>query len=75
MCLSSSLSVWHFAALLVVVGCAVQSGGKAKAAEELPQVLFKTSKGDMLIELYEDEAPNTVANFVSLVEKRLLQRH
>ena len=69
MCLSSSLSVWHFAALLVVVGCAVQSSGPAKAAEELPQVLMKTSKGDVLIELYEDEAPNTVANFVSLVEK------
>ena len=35
----------------------------------LPQVLLKTSKGDVIIELYEDEAPNTVANFISLVEK------
>jgi cyclophilin family peptidyl-prolyl cis-trans isomerase len=37
--------------------------------EKLPQVLLKTSKGDVLLELYEDEAPNTVANFVNLVEK------
>ena len=42
----------------------------AAKAEELPQVLFKTSKGDILIELYEDEAPNTVANFITLVEKK-----
>ena len=35
----------------------------------LPQVLLKTSKGDVVIELFEDEAPNTVANFISLVEK------
>jgi cyclophilin family peptidyl-prolyl cis-trans isomerase len=41
----------------------------AMAAEKLPQVLLKTSKGDVLLELYEDEAPNTVANFVNLVEK------
>jgi peptidyl-prolyl cis-trans isomerase B (cyclophilin B) len=32
-------------------------------------VLLKTNKGDILLELYEDQAPNTVANFVSLVEK------
>ncbi|HEV7226497.1 MAG TPA: peptidylprolyl isomerase [Pirellulales bacterium] len=37
---------------------------------DLPQVLLKTSKGDVVIELYEDEAPNTVANFVSLVEQK-----
>ena len=42
---------------------------KEKSKEKLPQVLLKTSKGDVLIELFEDEAPNTVANFVSLVEK------
>lgn len=37
--------------------------------KELPQVLLATSKGDVVLELYEDQAPNTVANFVSLVEK------
>ena len=34
----------------------------------LPQVLLQTSQGDVVLELYEDNAPNTVANFISLVE-------
>jgi len=34
-----------------------------------PHVLLTTTKGDVEIELYEDQAPNTVANFISLVEK------
>ncbi len=42
---------------------------QAVAGKSLPQVLLNTSKGDILLEPYEDEAPNTVANFVSLVEK------
>jgi cyclophilin family peptidyl-prolyl cis-trans isomerase len=42
---------------------------KKKDTDKLPQVLLKTNKGDILLELYEDQAPNTVANFVSLVEK------
>jgi len=33
-------------------------------------VLIKTTKGDIEVELFENEAPNTVANFVSLVEKK-----
>ena len=43
---------------------------KEKGEKKLPQVLLKTNKGDILLELYEDEAPNTVANFISLVEKK-----
>ncbi len=38
-------------------------------ADDLPRVLIKTNKGDMVVELFENEAPNTVANFVSLVDK------
>jgi len=38
-------------------------------ADDLPRVLLKTSKGDIELELFENEAPNTVANFISLVEK------
>ncbi len=38
-------------------------------AKDLPRVLLKTTKGEILIELYENEAPQTVGNFVSLVEK------
>lgn len=37
-------------------------------ADDLPRVLLKTNKGEILVELYENEAPQTVGNFVSLVE-------
>ncbi len=37
-------------------------------ADDLPRVKLETSKGDIVIELFENEAPNTVANFISLVE-------
>lgn len=37
-------------------------------SDDLPRVKLTTTKGDIVIELYEDQAPNTVANFVSLVE-------
>lgn len=36
----------------------------------LPQVAFETSKGKIVFELFEDQAPNTVANFISLVESK-----
>lgn len=38
-------------------------------ADDLPRVLLKTTKGDILLELFENEAPNTVANFITLVEQ------
>ncbi|MDC1142741.1 peptidylprolyl isomerase [Planctomycetota bacterium] len=34
-----------------------------------PIVVIETDKGDILIELYEDMAPNTVANFINLIEE------
>ncbi len=37
---------------------------------DLPQVKIETSKGEIVVELFEDEAPNTVANFISLVESK-----
>lgn len=36
---------------------------------DLPRVKFKTTKGDFVIELFENEAPGTVGNFVSLVKQ------
>ncbi len=36
---------------------------------DLPRVLLNTTKGEIELELFEDQAPNTVANFISLVEK------
>lgn len=37
-------------------------------ADDLPQVKIETTKGTIIIELFENQAPNTVANFISLVE-------
>ncbi len=37
-------------------------------SDDLPQVKLETSQGDILIELFENEAPNTVANFISLID-------
>ena len=42
---------------------------KEAKADDLPRVLIKTNKGDIVVELFENEAPNTVANFITLVEK------
>ncbi len=38
-------------------------------ADDLPRVHMKTSAGDIEIELFENEAPNTVLNFITLVDK------
>jgi cyclophilin family peptidyl-prolyl cis-trans isomerase len=38
------------------------------AADDLPRVKLTTSQGEVVIELFENEAPDTVGNFVSLVE-------
>ena len=43
--------------------------GKAIAREDNPVVRIATTKGDIFVELYEDDAPNTVANFIELAEK------
>lgn len=40
----------------------------AEGDKALPQVKLETSHGDIVIELNEDKAPNTVANFISYVE-------
>lgn len=42
---------------------------KEAEADDLPRVRLKLEKGDIVLELFENEAPNTVANFISLVEK------
>lgn len=43
---------------------------KDAKAGDLPRVEFKTNKGDFVVELFEDEAPETVGNFISLVESK-----
>ncbi len=42
---------------------------EADAKADLPRVRLRTNQGDLLVELFEDQAPNTVANFISLVER------
>lgn len=37
-------------------------------ADNLPRVKIETTKGTIIVELFENQAPNTVANFISLVE-------
>jgi cyclophilin family peptidyl-prolyl cis-trans isomerase len=37
--------------------------------DDLPRVRVKTSKGEFVLELFEDDAPNAVANFISLSER------
>jgi cyclophilin family peptidyl-prolyl cis-trans isomerase len=75
----SKRTSWMMAAALVV-GVAVvlaglketsgESADKEKTvAEPLPQVTIQTEKGNIVLELAEDDAPNTVANFISLAEK------
>jgi len=36
--------------------------------DDLPRVRFKTTKGEITLELFEDDAPNAVANFLELCE-------
>jgi len=39
-------------------------------ADDLPRVKFTTTKGVIVIELFENEAPKAVGNFVNLIEKK-----
>lgn len=49
--------------LLVIAGCSAPS--------KYPRVEISTRQGDIIIELYPDKAPKTVAAFLSYVEKDL----
>jgi len=40
----------------------------AEGGTAMPQVKLETSQGDIVIELNDEKAPNTVANFISYVE-------
>jgi len=39
-------------------------------ADDLPRVKLVTSKGDIVVELFENEAPNAIASFIDLCEKK-----
>ena len=46
----------------------------APAGQELPRVRMETTKGAIVFELFENEAPETVGNFIHLVEKGFYDR-
>ena len=60
----------------LVAGCATQQSGVMEIVDEVEQeqkrnivmILIKTSKGDIKLELDQEKAPNTVANFLAYVE-------
>jgi peptidyl-prolyl cis-trans isomerase B (cyclophilin B) len=63
--------VWWMKGLLVaVLSCAVAmtAGSEAGAAGKNPQVKLTTTMGDIVLELYPDKAPATVANFLQYVK-------
>lgn len=43
---------------------------EAESDSPLPRVKLETSKGTLVVELFENEAPDTVGNFINLVEKK-----
>lgn len=43
--------------------------GAEKVADNLPRVKLTTTRGDIVIELFENEAPQAVANFITLVKQ------
>jgi len=78
--MTESRTAWTAVAAMALLACAAMTGCEKSAstpsnnkektvAEPLPQVTLHTDKGRIVLELAEDDAPNTVANFVSLAEK------
>ena len=43
---------------------------ETKISDGLPLIQIQTDRGNMTIEMFEDDAPNTVANMIYLIEKR-----
>ena len=58
-------TIYLIAFLIVLVGC---TSAKYKNLEDGLYAEIKTNKGDILVELYADVAPMTVANLISLAE-------
>ena len=54
--------------ITVLAACALSLGGARTAAAEPVRVEMMTSKGNIVIELYPDQAPVTAGNFLKLVD-------
>ncbi|WP_188151592.1 peptidylprolyl isomerase [Teredinibacter waterburyi] len=60
-----------FSVAIVVLGLALSpviAAKKPAANVDLPKVVFETDLGKMVIELYPEKAPKTVANFLAYVD-------
>ncbi|MEO7939999.1 MAG: peptidylprolyl isomerase [Burkholderiaceae bacterium] len=55
---------------MIAVGVSATLCAPAAQAADMPQVLFKTSMGDFVVELYPDKAPKTVENFLQYVRDK-----
>ena len=65
-----SMIINNLYALKTVFDNELKIQSKEAEVDDLPRVKFKTSKGDFVVELFENEAPDTVGNFISLVESK-----
>lgn len=55
-------------ALLLPLGALAEEPAPVNAGAENPQVVIRTSEGDITLVLFADKAPVTVANFLSYVD-------
>ena len=51
----------------------IEMNGQPLAQDQNPVIRIATSKGDIIVELFEDEVPNTVANIICLAEAGFYQ--
>lgn len=75
--LRSAVAVGLLAFVSLLVGCGADSQGKGPAlpytprpGEALPRAMVKTDMGEIEVELFEDDCPNIVANFITLAEEK-----
>ncbi len=54
--------------MVIIMGVSMAASG-VSAETKRPRATIETTKGTMIIELYNDKAPNTVANFIKLAKQ------
>ncbi|MGE4243899.1 peptidylprolyl isomerase [Ramlibacter sp.] len=56
--------------LALAASCAAILGATAAQAQDAPRVKLATTMGDIVVEVYPDKAPKTVANFLQYVRDK-----
>lgn len=59
---------FSFISLGLIIGCGGGGGGSSSGGGGNPSAKIETTLGEIVLELFEDEAPITVANFIGLAE-------